>query len=538
MKGMKHSRRLWGGLAGGLVLALVGPAGIAVGHFSHPVQDSSHPDLGQIFGTVTDENGDPLDGVCVSTEHRWHWRWDREYTRTSGGGHYLFHSLRPGAHLVHVDPNCGGSPVRGLFAPEWFDDAATSDQATSIKVTSNTTAVADVSLERSGSISVAVTDDIGDDVTTCLRAYPADIERFDVTAPDRVWDDFDPYGASARVVDGNGTMLGLRSGTYRVLVGCLANGAPERPAAFGYIPRWLPLVTVTAPDDTTVSTVLKRAGAIAGTVTDQFGNRRVSRVTAWETRSNVASYTYGEAEGFETGRLAPGAYRIELRSGCSYFYVDVAASSSPEPMDHCWGYGSSFREFYDEHAATFSAATPISVLAGEATEIDARVTVRGSNLAVTELEVTDPEVRTAFGSVPSVGLRKDVSVRIDQLGQPYYGEAEVCVWAELGSAEASEQHEHQVIADETIWLEEGDHWAASYGWTPTGVVGDVVIYAIVQHRNWWYSESDIDPSDNQRSIKTFVGVGGAGGAMVEADVLPWAPFVLDPFLDSYCSDYS
>ena len=533
---MKHSRRLWGGLSGGLVLALFGPAGIAVGHFSHPVQDSSHPELGQIFGTVTDENGDPVDGVCVSTEHRWHWRWDRESTRTSGGGHYLFHSLRPGAHVVHVEPNCGGSPVRGLFAAEWFDGAVTSDQATSIKVTENATAVADVSLERAGSISVAVTDDIGNDVTTCLSAYPADAERFDVTAPDRIWDDGGV--ASDRAVDGIGTIEGLRSGTYRVLVGCLAGYSPERPAPFGYIPRWLPLVTVAAPDDTNVSTVLKRAGAIAGTVTDQFGKRRASRVSAWETRSNLASYTYGETDGFETGRLAPGTYRVEFRSGCGYdvIYTPASHGSSIYP---CFGYGSSFDEFYDDHAATFAAATPITVLAGEATEIDAHVTVHGSNLAVTDFEVTDPEIRTAFASVPSVGVRKDVSIRIDQLGQPYYGDAKVCIWAEARTAEPDERSATQVIADENIWLGEGDHWSGSYSWTPVGAIGDIVIHAVVESQDWWYWDSDIDPSDNRRSVETYVGVGGAGGVVLSrVDYVPWAPYFLDPFPSSYCSDYA
>lgn len=528
---MQNSRKLWGGLAGGLILAFAGPAGIAVGHSSHPVQESSHPDLGQLFGTVTDTSGNPLDGVCVETEHRWRSRWDRERTRTTGGGHYLFHSLRPGAHLVRVDPNCSGSPVRGTFAAEWFDDARTRDRAASIRIASDQTSIADVELDLAGSITVSATDAFDARVATCLTAYPADMEPFDVSAPDQRWFDAGGAASSGRTIDGAGRLLDLPSGEYRVLVGCLGDQGSERPAPFGYIPRWLPSVTVAAPAATEVQASLTRAGVIAGTVTDQFGAMRAARITAWETRSSVASHTYGQADGFETGRLSPGTYRIGFNDRCSWYY---SYDSSPYPPYFCPSSHADgdFSEFYDGHAATFAAATPVDVNAGAATQIAGAVDVRGSDLAITELTVTDPEIRTAAGYLASPGVRKEITVSFAQLGAPYDEGVDVCIWAESrGGTEWGSRH---VIAHRYVSVGAGDSWTRSFSWTPTSIVGDISIHARVQPDYWWGGR-DIQPSNNERSVDTYVAAGGLGGYGIPGvGYVPFLPSSLNPFAPTYC----
>lgn len=500
MKTMQNLRKLWAGVAGGLAIALIGPASMAVGHEAHPIGESAHPKAGALFGTVTDgETGAPIDEVCVDAIHRWRGYGPR--ARTSNGGHYFFDSLPPGGHILRVDPNCQASPTRGTYAFEWFDDQIDRDRATTVKIVAAQTTVTDVTLERSGSIALDVTDGSGADVDTCVSVYPADVERFDVSAPDQV-------GSRARwlittlgVVDGERTIGGLRAGSYRLLVGCLGSQRHESPAPFGYIPRWSPLVEVSIGGMTPVTSTLTRAGVIAGTVRDQDGIRREARLSAFETAGRIAARGYAYNGFFATGRLSPGTYRLNARNWYSYGYFD---------------------EWYDDHASSYAGATSILVDAGASTTINVDVLREVADFAVTELTVTEPEIGTALGGAPSVGVRKEVSVTVAELNAyPYYDGDTLCVWAESRSTSTSSPSRTLIAAEYLEAAELREPQRFTYSWTPVGAVGDLRIRARLR-------QGDANPVNDQRVVETAVAVSGAGG-IVAGNVSGYQP----PYLFGY-----
>jgi hypothetical protein len=493
---MHNSRKLWGGLAGGLILAIAGPAGIAVGHDSHPVGEASHPEVGALFGTVTDaETGVPLDGVCVAVEHRWR-SWDRDRTWTTGGGHYFFNDLRPGAQIIRLDPNCPHSRFNGRYAAEWFDDGLLRRDATLIKIVANETTVVDVGLEEAGALEVSVTDAAGAEVDTCMSLYPGDIDRFDVSAPDRVYNRSDSVVALADVVNGEARVRSVRPGTYRLLVGCLGWQGGEGPAPYGYIPRWSAPFEVTEHVTSSVDTVLVRAGVISGPILDQAGLKVSARIETYETAAQQADTAYAVNGHFTTGRLSAGTYRLKARS---WYY---------------WGSFSYFSEWFDDHAGTFSAATPIVVSAGLPARIEVEVFVESPDYAVTDLQVSDPEIETAFGSAPAIGVRKDISVTVLEQGNyPYGSTNRMCLWAESRSSSTSSSR--TLIAAETLTGREiRTPKTFSYSWTPAVAIGDLRIRAEIRY-------GDGDPTNDERVLNTYVAVGGAGGVVASgASYLP------------------
>lgn len=505
MNAMNSSRKWWGGVAGGLLLAIAGPAGMAVGHSSHPVGQASHPEAGALFGTVTAaDTGDPVDDVCVTAERRWGhkrgttgWAYDR--VRTSNGGHYFFNYLQPGAYRLLIDPGCQASPSEGIYAPEWFDDQIERDRATVVKIVADQTTAQDVVIERAGAIAVSVTDTTGAEVDTCVSLHPADVERFDVSSPDRVYAGWADQLRWGRVIDGERTITGLHPGDYRLLVGCLRGEAAERPAPFGYIPRWSPIVTVEELTTSSLEVTLTRAGVIAGTIEDQAGTPFSSSLQIHRSADEVADYAYASDGGFETERLAPGPYRTHV----GYGFFD------------CWSvcfvprwYGDYVDEWYDDHAKTFAAADPIEVIAGEATHIELSVLRRTPDFAVTDLTVSDPGIETALGAVPSAWLRKEISVTVDELNDHPYGEYNtVCVWAESRSSSTGSSA-RTLIATEGLRSEElTEPRTFTYSWTPVGAVGDLRIRAKLRY-------SDENPVNDQRVVETAVGVKGAGGIVL------------------------
>ena len=78
-------------------------------------------------GTVTDPSGNPVPDVCVFVS-------DPQHSKGSGNstdanGNYTASGLQPGTYTVEFDQGCHGP---GNYAVQWYDDAATEDQATQL----------------------------------------------------------------------------------------------------------------------------------------------------------------------------------------------------------------------------------------------------------------------------------------------------------------------------------------------------------------------------------------------------------------------
>ena len=112
--------------------------------------DAQLTEHGTISGTVTDANGDPVEGIQVSAGDF--------SSSTASDGSYLITGLFPGSYTVtfrDVDD-------RG-YAAEFYDDANNEGSATAVEVGAGEAVVGiDAQLEEGGSISGRVTDESGD----------------------------------------------------------------------------------------------------------------------------------------------------------------------------------------------------------------------------------------------------------------------------------------------------------------------------------------------------------------------------------------
>lgn len=495
MSQMHHSRKLWGGLAGGLILALVAPASMAVGHSSHPVGEASHPDVGALFGTVTDPDGNPVDGVCLRAEERWYPYREVEYARTSGGGHYFFESLRPTAHVLRINPNCAGSDVVGRFASEWYDGATLRDDATPLRITANETTLALVTLRPSGGIGIDVTDDLGASVTTCARVYPGTQRAFDVSAPDRMRPGDRAIVARGRVLDGTARIGRLAPGSYRLLVGCFSDDGYEAPAPFGYLPQWTAPIEVGAGTDAEVTVELPRAGAIAGRVTDQFGRSLSGWVTTYQTSTRIVDGDWGTSGGYTTGRLAPGTYRLRAEGYARNWYDDY----------YGYWHGGSFSEWFED-AASFGEATPIEVVAGEASIANLDVVVVAPDVAVTDLQVVDQPIRTSLTDLPGTGIRKDITATIEELAGVEVSYLRYLAYAE--SVQVDGRRLYQTLDVNSFALAPGGKRVFEYEFATPGALGDVTFHVEA------CSFIDADRSNDRAKHRSFIGVGGLGGVVV------------------------
>jgi len=124
-----------------------------------------------IEGTVTDEDDDPLDYVCVTA-------YDAEgnysgsgYTGGGDGGHYAVMGLRAGAYRL-VFEGCDGQNV----VREFYDDKRSLAEATPVSVaTGATTAGIDVQLATGGTVTGVVTGTNGAPVADiCITGLDAD----------------------------------------------------------------------------------------------------------------------------------------------------------------------------------------------------------------------------------------------------------------------------------------------------------------------------------------------------------------------------
>ena len=96
--------------------------------------DASLAKAAQVTGTVTDESGQPIEGIFVALrgleDGNWSYFGDAE---TAADGTYSMDGLRPGTNYrVSFES-------QGDWAPEYWDDFATIDDATTVALTNGQT---------------------------------------------------------------------------------------------------------------------------------------------------------------------------------------------------------------------------------------------------------------------------------------------------------------------------------------------------------------------------------------------------------------
>lgn len=202
-------------------------------------------DTGAIAGTVTDTNGNPLEGIRVYLAG------GHGGTTTDVDGAYIIQDLSVGYYLVGTANNMG-------YINECYDNVYSREEATLIKVNANQTVSGiDFILEKGGSIAGHVF--ASDGMSPIIGAYIG-IQNYDTGVDFTSGEDIKYYPDGSYVI-----ATGLPSGRYILgagyhgLVGEFYDNTLNRDLAT--------LVVVNSPDTTFgIDFILEEGGAIAGHV--------------------------------------------------------------------------------------------------------------------------------------------------------------------------------------------------------------------------------------------------------------------------------
>ncbi len=154
---------------------------------------------GEISGTITDPDGDPLEGAEVRVE-AWSGGWGETWLTavSASDGSYTVKGLPPGWFYLYVLP-----PAETPLVPEYYDDEHDYNLADLLEVgLGGTMGGVDVQLDLGGSISGTVTDPDGDPVQGALVGAS--------TFSCCTWEE------TVTGVDGTYEVTGLPPGEYRV----------------------------------------------------------------------------------------------------------------------------------------------------------------------------------------------------------------------------------------------------------------------------------------------------------------------------------
>lgn len=254
---------------------------------------------GSISGMVeTDADGSPIEGIWVIAE-------DAGKTvgsvQSQSDGSYIITALPTGSYLVRVDTT--GTD----FVREYFDDAMTPDDATSVDVTagSETTDI-DFGLALGGSISGRVTADAdGSPITTVtVRA-----EDFSTGLG---------LGKTSPQPDGSYKIKGLPEGDYRVSVD--TKGTHFTKEWFDDVKNpedATPVSVVSGEDTPDIDFGLEAPGTISGVVTTDVGNAPITNVAIFSENLDTGDEynTTSDEDGNYEMDLPEGSYRVRAEFG-------------------------------------------------------------------------------------------------------------------------------------------------------------------------------------------------------------------------------
>ncbi len=307
--------------------------------------ESGGPDV-SISGQVTDSNGSPVANASVSASPSIMGTGGDGWGTTDADGTYTISGLTSGDYRVYFM-----APMDSDLISEYYRDTTNYWAATPVTVTAgSTTTGIDAQLVSSGKITGLVLDGSGSPMANVsVSASPSVMGA-------------GGYGSGMTGADGMYTISGLAAGDYRVqfmapmgsdLINEYYRDTTNYSAATP--------VTVTAGNTTSdIDAQLATGGKITGRITDGAGNP-VANASVAANPAGAGSAGYGNAitstEGTYTiSGLTAGDYRVQFMA----------------PM------GSDLINEYYRDTTNYSAATPVTVTAGNTTsDIDAQLATGG-----------------------------------------------------------------------------------------------------------------------------------------------------------------
>ncbi len=305
---------------------------------------------GSISGTVFEPGGIiPIADIWVNAFSELNNAWLSGVT-TDSSGNYVLGGVPEGPHRVEFRDHSGS------FASEFYDNKIQWGSANLISIT-GTEEVTGINavLELTGSISGTV---LAPDGVTPVEGLG--IEARDPTTNDWI------AGANTDAA-GNYTVIGLRTGNYKIRARASGHGFPDQYFAGVSDFELADVVTVTAPGDTpNIDLTMSPGGTIAGRITDEASGNPISgvRVSAnLEQCCGGNGATTDQDGNYEITGLAAGDYRVRTET------------REPGFID----------EYYD-NSIGFSGRTPVSVTVGVTTPGIDFALVQGGSISGTVFE--------------------------------------------------------------------------------------------------------------------------------------------------------
>jgi len=260
---------------------------------------------GVISGTITDENGLPLENIGIDVKQFRNNVWESAYwTTTDANGNYEIISLTPGDYIIEfVDGE------QGHFN-EYYDNTDSLNMATTIAVTaSSIISNINAQLIKSANITGTVTNDHG----TPLENIGIDVKQF----RNNVWE---PVYWSVTDADGNYVVTWLAPGEYIIeFVDSEQNHFNEY---YDNSDSSNTATTISVTSGSVISNInaqLTEGGHITGRVTDENGNPLDSIdviVKQYDTINNWwedVGWAYTDADGnYDVGGLLTGDYVVQF----------------------------------------------------------------------------------------------------------------------------------------------------------------------------------------------------------------------------------
>ena len=272
-----------------------------------------------ITGTVTDESGHRLSGICVYAATEFQTGLGAVFTQDTGTqrGRYTISGLPPGQY--EVDFGCG---LGGKYAGQWFPGAQNAASADLISAGPGRTTGIDAVLRPAGSISGVVTSQAGHPLAgVCVTAQTPQAAASGLGGSGGI-------GQLYTSSHGTYTIAGLGVGRYDVsFTPCV--GSEQ------YVPQWYrgaasarraTAVTVRAGRRTTgIDGRLAIGGTISGRVRNATGTPlRNICVFADDTRTGSSGYGATSAAGtYRVIGLSTGGYSVEFYPCGGQNYVSV-----------------------------------------------------------------------------------------------------------------------------------------------------------------------------------------------------------------------
>ena len=329
------------------------PVGVRSGEETTGV-DAVLSEGGSVSGRVTDEAGEPLEGICVYVDSDYG---DYSSVTTGPDGGYRVAGLTGAPHFVSFS-DCAGD----VFLGEWYDDG---DYRTANPVPVRhgvETSGIDAALAVGGSIAGVVMSSQGEPIPeVCIETHD---------------EDWDNYGWTMTDESGAYRIGGLDTGVYELdLYHC------DYPRVYG--DRTVSPVQVVRGVETAADVELYGVGTITGTLTDESGEPLPEGcVDAFDADGH-----YADGDGTD----ASGAFRLSVGGG------DYALR-----FTDC-GSGGYATEWYSDKP-TEETADVVSVAEGaETSGIDAALAVGGAITGTVTDDAGDPLEQPCVSAVDPTG---------------------------------------------------------------------------------------------------------------------------------------